>query len=203
MTERLYKVTAEDGTAMHGGRGKWKLNRWRTVTGDLVACRHGLHLCREGDLICWLGPVIWEAEYEGEVLTQPDKIVVRKARVIRRLDTWNERTARLFAADCAEHVLPIFEKAYPNDTRVRASLAVVRRFANREATAQELAAARTAAAAARDAAWFAAAAARAAAWAAARTAAWAASGAAARAAAWFAEVKWQSDRLLEYLAGSE
>jgi len=103
-----------------------------------------------------------------------------------------EKLLRLFACDCAEHVLPIFEKKYPNDVRVRDCISVARRYANGQATAEERDAAW---AAARDAAW-AAAAAEDAAWAAARDAAW---GAWAAPAARAAETKWQTDRLREML----
>jgi hypothetical protein len=102
-----------------------------------------------------------------------------------------DKPARLFACDCAQRV------AHLNpDPRVQSCIDTARRFANGDATEQELAAARVAArAAAVDAAVDAArAAAWAAAWAAAvdaavdaaRAAAWAAAWAAARAAAWAA-----------------
>ena len=201
-TEQLYKVTDEQGRAMHGGTGQWRKNRWRSVRGELVPCLRGLHLCREQDLVSWLGPVIWRAEYDGELIEAEGKVVARRARVTERLTTWNERTARLFAADCAEHVLPIFEKKHPGDSRPRDAIAVARRFANGEATRKELDAARAAAwAAARAAAW---AAAGDAAGAAAGAAAWAAAGDAARAAAWAAagaERAFQTGRLMWYLEG--
>ena len=123
----------------------------------------------------------------------------------------SEQNLRLFACDCAERVLPIFEKEYPEDNRPRKAIETARLFANGEATQKEMAAAWDAA---RDAAWAAAwdaamdaaravawdaarAAARAAAWAAARDAAWAA----ARDAAMDAEQKWQINKLSEYLGG--
>ena len=85
-----------------------------------------------------------------------------------------DKEIRLFAADCAELVLPIYEKQYPDDDRPRKAIGAARNYANGIINA----AARAAAwAAARDAAW-------AAARAAARDAAWDAAWAAARAAAW-------------------
>ena len=104
-----------------------------------------------------------------------------------------EKLLRLFACDCAEHVLPIFDKKYPKDARPRECIAVARRYANGEASNEEMAAARDAAGAAWAAAW--------AAWAAAGDARDAAG--AARAAAGDArdaEIKWQDDRLREMLA---
>jgi hypothetical protein len=46
------------------------------------------------------------------------------------VDTWNEKTLRLFAADCAEHVLGIYEKQYPKDDRPRKAIQAARDFAN-------------------------------------------------------------------------
>jgi hypothetical protein len=142
-----------------------------------------------------------------------DKVVVRQARVLRKVDAWNDRNLRLFACDCAERVLPLFEKDHPNDNRPRAAIETARRFANGQATWEELdatwaavAAAWAAWDAARDAARAAAgAAARDAAWAAAGAAAWAAAGAAAgaaaRDAAWDGARAWQADRLLVHYGG--
>jgi len=56
-----------------------------------------------------------------------------------------DRLARLFACDCAEKVLPIYEKQYPKDIRPRQAIEVARKFANGEATQDALAAARDAA----------------------------------------------------------
>jgi hypothetical protein len=207
-TTALYKVLGNDQTSYHGGSGKWTKNRWRSISGDLMPCENGLHLCRRQDLLTWLGPEIWEAEYEGELVEADDKVVVRRARIVRKLDTWNERTARLFAADCAERVLPIFEKQYPTDARPRKAIEAARAFANGTIGQEERDAAGDAAGdaawaawiAARDAARDAARAAGDAAWAAARAAGDAAWYAASD-AAWYASSQWATDRLFDYLEG--
>ncbi len=102
-----------------------------------------------------------------------------------------DKEIRLFAADCAELVLPIYEKYYPDDSRPRLAIQAARDYANGLITLEELTAA---GAAAWDAAWYAMYAALAAAWDAARAArdaalaaAWDAAGSArdaALAAAW-------------------
>jgi hypothetical protein len=107
-----------------------------------------------------------------------------------------DRIARLFACECVERVLPLFEWERPDDRRPRETLAAARRFAAGEATEEELAAAKAAAEAAAEDVTFdtdynaAYDVARAAAWAAAaRDTAWAASYARADAgsAAWIAD----------------
>ena len=76
----------------------------------------------------------------------------------------------LVACDCAELVLPIYEKKYPDDKRVRNCIEVTRKWANGKATIEEVRQARRAAYAAAAAAYAAAADAYAAAYAAAAAA---------------------------------
>jgi hypothetical protein len=202
----LYKVLDSNGQPNNGGTGSWPLptdqpGDWIGVTGKLVPCRNGLHLCDgELQLLSWLGPRIFVAEHDGERIDDDGtKIVVRRARLLHET-AWDERIARLFAADCAERVLPIFERARPNDDRPRKAIRAARAFTNGEIDRQALFAAW-------DAAWAAAwDAAQAAAWDAARAAAWdaaqAAAQAAARAAAGDAECQWQAERLAQYLSGA-
>ena len=226
----LYKVLNEDGSCCHGGSGSWSLptklldgswepGEWREVEGKLIACQNGLHGCDgETQLPEWLGPLICEMEYEGERIDADNKIVVRRARLTRIVETWDARTARLFACDCAERVLALFERVYPNDARPREAIETARRFTNGQATMHELSAAYDSALAARaasDDAGDASAASEAAlaasavgdaasvalaAWA-AGDAVWAAR-AAASATAGAAERQWQGQRLRQYLEGA-
>ena len=116
-----------------------------------------------------------------------------------------DKEIRLFAADCAELVLHIFEKEYPNDDRPRKAIQAARDYANGLINVEELnsaafdagdavawAATATSAAAAAEAAWDAARAAASAAWAAA-FAAWAAE------AAWDAASAEIKSLLLKYI----
>ena len=123
------------------------------IEGDLVMCQRGYHLCRPADLIHWIDAELWRVEYRGEVMEGDNKIAVRECRIVEQAEPWNERTARLFAADCAEDVLPLFEREYPGDNRPRAAIETARAFANGECAEADLVAA---AAAAWDAAWDAA-----------------------------------------------
>jgi hypothetical protein len=221
----IFKVL--DGRkSRNGGTATWQKGRWKQVKGDLVPCRNGLHLVRGAQVLQWLGPDLWVAEYDGEMIDHGDKIVVRKARVVRHLDTWNERAARLFAADCAEAVLHVFELERPDDDRPRRAIEAARAYANGEigtaagATrdAAGAAASDADAGATRDAAWAAAAGAAAwaavagaAAWAGAWAGAWdaakaaagdAAAGAGAKAGAWHAARAAQFTLLCGYLNGA-
>ena len=177
------------------------------VGGSLELCHNGYHFCKAKDAVSWINTELYSVETRGEVLVGDEKMCARSIRMTR-IPAWNERTAHLFAADCAERVLPIYETQFPDDDRPARAIEAARLFANGGITVKQMAAARPAArAAARAAAWAARAAARAAAWGAARdaagaarAAAWDTAGAAAR-AAWAAEREWQTARLLEYISG--
>ena len=177
--------------------GSWTPGKWMPeVTGDLELCTNGYHLTDTEHLLDWLNATIYEAEPSEERIESDDKIVCRSVRLLRKMH-WDDRVARLFACDCAERVLPIYEKDYPKDKRPRQAIEVARRYAEGKASDSELAAARAAAwAAARAAAWDAA---RAAAWDAARAAARDAAMDATWAAARAAERQWQAKRLMWYL----
>ena len=198
MSDALYKWLS-GGQSCHGGSGQWRKNRWRSVKGPLVPCKNGLHLCREQDLLSWVTNELWVAEADtDEMLVEVDKVVVRRARVVEKL-AWNVTSARLFAADCAEHMLPVFEAEFPGDERPAEAIAAARAFARGEIDAAWAAGAANAASAAS------AACAASAAWAA--WAAWAASAARAARAARAAsaardgERQWQTRLLLDYAHG--
>lgn len=155
MTDRYWKVLGPNRTAHHGGTGQWAPQAWMPTIPDPEPCVSGYHLCRRGDLVSWLGPAIWEAKAGDVIIDRFNKVVTDRARLVRRLDTWNDRTARLFAADCAERALTLV--ANPDSRSVEA-IRVARLFANGEATKDELSAAARAAAGAASvaAAWAAA-----------------------------------------------
>jgi hypothetical protein len=206
---KYYKVLGKGGVSCNGGDAKWSIPHdgepgdWMPeIIGELIPCKNGYHLCRTKDLVVWLNDEIYEAEFEGEIIESDDKVVVRKARLLRKLKTWDEKTTRLFAAECAERVLHLYEEKYPDDNRPRLAIEASREYANGKISA-------AASAAASNSAWAAASAAKsnsawtASAWAAASAAksnsAWAAASAAAWAADRDSEKAWQTKRFLEYL----
>jgi len=196
-----YKVLNDNGKPKLG-TGHWhlpKANRpakWMPKLSSIALCVKGYHVVDADHLVEFLdyGHHIYEVEIRGAVLSDGSKLCAQQARLVKELK-WGEREARLFACDCAERALDRWAEHGTVDQRSREAIAVSRRYAEGEASSEELTAAGAAAgAAAGDAAW-------AAAGAAAGAAAWAAAGDAARAAAWDAERKWQDQRLLDYLYG--
>ena len=130
----LYKILSPAGTACHGGTGTWNLPKggkpgeWMPHVPCVGLCMRGYHLLDAAHLLEWNLLAIWTAEGRGEHLTDGSKHVYSEARLLRRT-AWDDRSARLFAADCAEHVLPIFERAAPHDTRPREAIRIARLYA--------------------------------------------------------------------------
>ena len=236
MTPTLYKVLGAQGEALQGS-GTWHLpngrrrGKWMPVIEHPRCCRQGYHLIELSALPEWLRSdcTIYVAEGRGASHTDGSgKTAFAQARLVRQLHI-DERELRLFAADCAEHVLPIFYAVLPGDERPQQAIDVARAFARGECSrvaaagaaaassraSSEAVTAEAVTAEAQDAAWAAACAAAwaadtwvAEAWAAAWGAAWAAAWAAERAVraaageaeeAWAAERQWQADKLSTYL----
>jgi hypothetical protein len=124
MKSPLFKVLSANGQPVHGGAAHWSLPRkedgrwvpgaWMPPATNIVPCERGYHLVTADQLFHWFGPRIFVAEGRGDHVVYDEKHVYSEARLLRETE-WTDRTARLFAADCAEHVLPLFEKYRPND----------------------------------------------------------------------------------------
>jgi len=187
---KWYKVVAVGGSPVNGGSGKWKLPRgkrpgaWMPPVASPVACERGYHLTDAAHLLGWLrtGAAVYEAEGRGAADNQSDKTAFAEARLLRLVGVASEKVLRLYAADCAEHVLPLFEKRYPNGARPREAIAAARAFARGEISREEMQVAAFAAYAA-------------------YSASAAADAAAAAAADAAAERKWQTTHLLQCLRG--
>lgn len=128
-----WKVLWPDGRCYWGGHGSWPLPRgrepgeWLHVKGTLSECRRGLHLCRTRDLVEWIGPAIFEAEIDtgAGVLVAADMLVARRARLVRRT-SWCSRIASMWAVECVERALPIWESEFRTERNLRAVVEAAR-----------------------------------------------------------------------------
>jgi hypothetical protein len=75
---------------------------WVEEESPLELCARGLHVCRTIDLAHWLHEELWELEVDGEPLDGVDCLVFRRARLLRRIDPWQEGAATFNAAS-VEH----------------------------------------------------------------------------------------------------
>lgn len=111
---------------------------WVEVEGELVMCNNGIHVCEWKDVFAWLDARMYLVEVGGECVSCDNKLAFRRARLVHRVESWNDRTARLFAADCAERAARCWVPVDALDWNPADTIDVVRRFANGDATQQEL-----------------------------------------------------------------
>lgn len=153
--ERYWKVLNAQGESCHGGSYRWSLPTWDAKRGwipgawtplieNVVPCERGYHVCRDRDLLHWLGARIYACEVRGEIVEAEDNVVAGQVRLTCPTP-WDDVSARLFAVECAAEVLPLYERAQPGDSQVSDCLVVAFRYALGDATAEELNAASAAA----------------------------------------------------------
>src|SRR5690606_8414079 len=133
----LFKVL--DGLSpVHGGVGRYPgVGRWTRHLDpqQLQPCVYGYHLARGKQVLNWLAPDLYVAEPcpDHQPVDDGHELVTCRVRLVRRLDRWDETTARLFAADCVEAAL-LGERMSGRepDERSWAAVDAARRFARGE-----------------------------------------------------------------------
>ena len=145
MKRLALKFLNADDTGSYSGH-RWpvpngKPGAWVKCSGKLEPCQNGVHACTLQQAPSWLNDNAYLIELGGQVVDNEDKLVARRGRLIRPL-IWKPR---LFAADCAEHVLHIFEKDRLKDDRPRRAIEAARAYERGEIDAAARAAARAAA----------------------------------------------------------
>jgi hypothetical protein len=60
------------------------------VEASIEPCRSGIHACRVSDLPYWAGHQLYEVELEGDLVEQSTKVVASRARLMRRLEEWED-----------------------------------------------------------------------------------------------------------------
>ena len=168
---QCYRFVTKDLRSQNGDM-QWVVGEWKKVEGKLSLCNVGLHACRTPyqSLAHVFGDRWFVAEARGVVVEEGDKFCASEMRLVKEIPV---SVIHQYTVDCAYHVLPIYEKEYPDDKRPRLALEAKQAWINdpSDENKRKL-----------DAAW------------AARAAAWAA-----RAAAWDAEIEWQKQHLEELI----
>ena len=140
-----YKLLNADGSPSNGGKGKyslpkkldngeWQPGEWTKKIKCLSLCAQGYHVVEFAHLLEWRGELLCEAEVKGKSVQDERKSAHEQIRLVRVIEAWNQTNLVKFAADCAERVLPIFEKSYPGDDRPRKAIDAARIYPANAAT---------------------------------------------------------------------
>jgi hypothetical protein len=61
----------------------------------------GIFASPTAHLPLWIWEELWQVELGGEVTVRGHKLHASRGRLVRRVDSWSQRTAQRFAQDCA------------------------------------------------------------------------------------------------------
>jgi hypothetical protein len=102
-------------------RYAWPLPRpdrpgaWVSASATTELCQTAVHACRVRDLPWWLQDELWETELDGPIAAGRHKIMAPRARLLRRIDTWDAACAQRFADACAmrarDHAVSALQRA--------------------------------------------------------------------------------------------
>jgi hypothetical protein len=110
-----YKFLRLDGRSAFTGF-RWELpdgepGQW--VEARPEPCRSGVHACRASDLPFWTGPILYEAELDGEIVESASKLVASRARLLRRMDAWDGGLREAYTRMCADRAHELARGATP------------------------------------------------------------------------------------------
>ena len=107
-------MTADRSSPAGGGRcqTRERPGEWVHADGPIALCVNGIHAANPEQLPHWLGTEIWEIELGGEVVREEAALVASQARLLRRLDAWDEAMRQRFAEMCLRRAREIAEE-YP------------------------------------------------------------------------------------------
>jgi hypothetical protein len=89
-----------------GAPGAW-------VEAAVEPCRSGIHACRRDDLPLWLGRVLYEVELDGGIVAEPTKVIAPRARLLRRVDAWDDALRDAYTRMCADRAHELAAGASP------------------------------------------------------------------------------------------
>ena len=100
MRELAYKFTRWGRRSPFTGFA-WPVGEWVDAGGDVELCANGIHACRPEALPRWIDDELWRIEVEDPRDELDGVVVARRARLVERIDGWNEEASRELARSCA------------------------------------------------------------------------------------------------------
>jgi hypothetical protein len=77
---------------------------WLEASASPELCRAGVHAIVPAVLAIWIAEELWRVELDRPTTPTRGVVVAPRGRLLRRLDAWNDESAREFARACAARV---------------------------------------------------------------------------------------------------
>lgn len=99
---------------------KWPVaGAWVSAGTEDDASR--IFACRERDLPYWVDAELWHVQLDGAVRVAPFQISAARARLVGRVEAWNQALRRRYAQACALRARDLALPALPASIRARVS----------------------------------------------------------------------------------
>ncbi len=140
-----YKFVSQDLISRYENLG-WELNKWNVYDGKVKVGNSGFHAYPDlysaysDQSLFTLDDRLFEVEARGAVSGKA-LFAAGEMRPVREIDL--RKLSIDFAANCAEHVIPNYEKAFPEDDRPRKAIEAAENYL-RDPSEENLHAARSA-----------------------------------------------------------
>jgi hypothetical protein len=89
---------------------------WMHIEGAPEPCVRGFHAMRTKHLPFWLDQQLWEAELAGACVETESLLVAERARLVRRVDAWNEDAWTALGAFCRERTEALVRRVAERDS---------------------------------------------------------------------------------------
>ena len=61
----------------------------------------------------WVGPTLYEVELDGEIIESRSKLVASRARILRRIEAWDEGLRDVYTRMCADRAHELAQSVTP------------------------------------------------------------------------------------------
>lgn len=113
---RAYKVLNNGRSEFSGWH--WPLpehgqpGEWVAAEGELRLCHNGIHASTVQQLPHWIGMELWDIELAGEIRHEEAAVLASRARLVAKVEAWDEPMRKRFATWCLERAREI-ARGYP------------------------------------------------------------------------------------------
>ena len=102
-----YKLLNQNGNSTKGGNKTWPLPNGKEP-GHWMSTIHGIdeyYLCKRDNICLWIDSELFIAEFNEIIEEDNSDIKVPDARLVMKIDSWNNNTQKNFMEKCYYHII--------------------------------------------------------------------------------------------------
>ena len=111
-----YKLLNQNGNSTKGSNKTWPLPN-KNGPGDWISTIHGIdvyYLCKRDNIALWIDRELFIAEFNDTIQGDNGDLKVPDARLVMKIDSWNNDTQNNFMKKVLEHNMPEKDSITPD-----------------------------------------------------------------------------------------